>query len=1226
MHRSINFCKCFVYEDQDQLYQGLPLPAVDDTGHDDSETRTGLARAQLVNAKQRGISVSGTAQSRSQSHHPPRSQSLRPALEEPSIHVSRGKVAASQARADRAGSGPQEVRQREHSRPCQAMPGTTGAWPLLKDQVRQILERVKPADGILIDKFLQAFRARHTSQFEPHSYGKRKVIQVLEALCDIVSIYRDETQTWLFPWLGKARKPPPPQGIGWVSEPHELLIAKSVHIQDRDRETIIQRGCCARCFRDAAQVSQMWDEIQQMQRSPRVFVFASADEADDLQSMAPSWAATSFVIISPQKFDCYEAIGRSSLQYVVSLRDALALLLANGHRVQQNLVDDSAKECHEEKSHLGSSPKQESSDVESFRISNLDTREERSHPSCWPSAPMKQDQQTPHMGSDQSTQDTPATAVDPIQDEAKGSDGKPGTVKHYISAQIEAALQNDYTFRFEDFRGPVKQHLHAIHTHGGSKTVEKAFALVKSATLRKQRKEVRNWPHFITVVLREYLQSMKGFGSQVTAMPVDHKFVDEDARSDDSGQTDANNTATPDVISTHADEDPLTVDDPWSKAIQRRSASEKRSGRSCTTSLISAPEMPELLTEPVGGIEESVLVDDVLYTQKSCGGQFRNGMLLSELVSKLNNKEIDLFTAPFLKLEVIKKCNPNGGFAFYSNNNRRLYCLKEHQKTQQHQVRIRVKVTLWTDACDRFLERFDTESGGHDITIRGRASLGPMQHRDRACSVQAIRRLSWEAPNKTRQRTRSSAIDAHELEHVPSSNRVARSKSRPHEKYSAKHSTTVTKSSSSFASGGEAQEKLQRQIYYDQASKLHKLEFPVELDDVGSIIGREGSHIQHCRSRTGATIFVSKEVGKAFVQISGPTWKSVQDADFFAAEKIVASRSQRWTNAGEDARHERPTFKDASTPPSRRDVELFSTPPSISTSKSTTVASSVPSPLNSAVSGTLSQCPSESSGAWEKYVPKSGSRCDIVLLRFEGVCGELHMSCSVIVQLLVSSGEQQELFAGFLWIQQPGTLRIALCAGLLLGLEALKGHPEFLQAGQQLVIAGRSQDVLDEICHGPNRLDHRDQSTCALMQKCNEMVRGFVKSHLKQPRMKLLHGEQLRQVQDLAEIAGSRKMCSLQAPHVVQLAREAGARWVVARDTDITWDDCHDEHQRQAWMPQETSGRASTAWSTRVARGCGHEHNTEQVGRHTTHEPSSSSLAPTCSLIPDLRELPKTGS
>lgn len=231
------------------------------------------------------------------------------------------------------------------------------------------------------------------------------------------------------------------------------------------------------------------------------------------------------------------------------------------------------------------------------------------------------------------------------------------------------------------------------------------------------------------------------------------------------------------------------------------------------------------------------------------------------------------------------------------------------------------------------------------------------------------------------------------------------------------------------------------------------------------------------------------------------------------------------------------------------------------------------------------------------------------------------MSCSVIVQLLVSSGEQKELFAGFLWIQQPGTLRIPLCIGLLLGLEALKGHPEFLQADQQLVIEGRRQDVFDEICHGLDQLDRRDQSTCVVMQKCNEIVQGFAKSHLKQPRMKLFHGEQLRQVQDLAELARSRKMCSLQAPHVVQLAREAGARWVAASDTDITWDDCHDEHQRQAWMPQETSGRASTAWSTRVAPGCGREHNTAQFGRHTTHEPSSSSLAPTCSPIPDLREL-----
>lgn len=131
----------------------------------------------------------------------------------------------------------------------------------------------------------------------------------------------------------------------------------------------------------------------------------------------------------------------------------------------------------------------------------------------------------------------------------------------------------------------------------------------------------------------------------------------------------------------------------------------------------------ELGTNQSSGIDGAVrecLVDEVHFTQNSCRGSLRNGASLDSVIQGLNVGQLNPLTTDWLQLEVVRKFNPSDGtWTLYSNDNRRLYCLKEHQRHVQIPVVIKVRVYDWPPALDRFWGRFDQTSDGKTIHVRG---------------------------------------------------------------------------------------------------------------------------------------------------------------------------------------------------------------------------------------------------------------------------------------------------------------------------------------------------------------------------------------------------------------------------------------------------------------------------------------------------------------------------
>ena len=106
---------------------------------------------------------------------------------------------------------------------------------------------------------------------------------------------------------------------------------------------------------------------------------------------------------------------------------------------------------------------------------------------------------------------------------------------------------------------------------------------------------------------------------------------------------------------------------------------------------------PDLRDLKVGQIE---------YTQESIGECFKDGRSLEALISDLDHSRVDPCSCKDLQLEVIERDGK-----YFSNDNRRLYCLKRHQEhmDQEHMgwtVWVKAKVFYWPSAFDRFLTRY----------------------------------------------------------------------------------------------------------------------------------------------------------------------------------------------------------------------------------------------------------------------------------------------------------------------------------------------------------------------------------------------------------------------------------------------------------------------------------------------------------------------------------------
>ena len=131
---------------------------------------------------------------------------------------------------------------------------------------------------------------------------------------------------------------------------------------------------------------------------------------------------------------------------------------------------------------------------------------------------------------------------------------------------------------------------------------------------------------------------------------------------------------------------------------------------------VPSPRTPPM---PSSYRSEIIAVRGLRYTQRACRSSFRCGRPLQLLIAQLCEGQVSSLHAPFLRLEIIRKWE-RGRQLLFSNDNRRLYCLKQYQMHTQSNVQIRAKVFEWHRAFDTFLRHKDTRNSGRRIRVRGR--------------------------------------------------------------------------------------------------------------------------------------------------------------------------------------------------------------------------------------------------------------------------------------------------------------------------------------------------------------------------------------------------------------------------------------------------------------------------------------------------------------------------
>ena len=112
-----------------------------------------------------------------------------------------------------------------------------------------------------------------------------------------------------------------------------------------------------------------------------------------------------------------------------------------------------------------------------------------------------------------------------------------------------------------------------------------------------------------------------------------------------------------------------------------------------------------------------LFVGEIEYTQASIKAEFRDGRPLEQLISDLHRGKVD--PGRDLELEVVEY-----GGKYYSNDNRRLYCLKEYQENVHWNVKVAAKVYVFPKAFERFVDRYTERrqlvgDDNRDIRVRG---------------------------------------------------------------------------------------------------------------------------------------------------------------------------------------------------------------------------------------------------------------------------------------------------------------------------------------------------------------------------------------------------------------------------------------------------------------------------------------------------------------------------
>ena len=129
-------------------------------------------------------------------------------------------------------------------------------------------------------------------------------------------------------------------------------------------------------------------------------------------------------------------------------------------------------------------------------------------------------------------------------------------------------------------------------------------------------------------------------------------------------------------------------------------------------------------------------VDDILYSQASCSSSFQDGHQFNELIGRLGSWEFHSTEVEFLRLRVVEYHDRHDGrLISHSLNNRRLYCLKQHQSHVQHLGwKVKIKVVATNVSCCRdmitLIHRLRLLDGGSNIHTNSR-ELGRSHSRTR---------------------------------------------------------------------------------------------------------------------------------------------------------------------------------------------------------------------------------------------------------------------------------------------------------------------------------------------------------------------------------------------------------------------------------------------------------------------------------------------------------------
>jgi len=182
------------------------------------------------------------------------------------------------------------------------------------------------------------------------------------------------------------------------------------------------------------------------------------------------------------------------------------------------------------------------------------------------------------------------------------NEGQASRARDEVFVELKALLDSTSTIQLSDFDYRVRQHLHALLGSGGRERLHQALEAIKTATSKKTRKDVKNWPAYLGKLLKTFDGELGWKDREARARARIEKAATESV-SDDRTDKDSEKTSPRELSEEDAWMEALSKglsdEDQWLSDFAQQPAQEQQTSQAVQQPAAGQPQKQALCQAPL---------------------------------------------------------------------------------------------------------------------------------------------------------------------------------------------------------------------------------------------------------------------------------------------------------------------------------------------------------------------------------------------------------------------------------------------------------------------------------------------------------------------------------------------------------------------------------------------------------------------------------------------------